>query len=52
MNKSLTYKDCMVSQLDYRIAQNSGRGKLWQINHFRVLAMKPLANLNFYPLAN
>ena len=31
----------------YHIAQNSDGGKLWRINHFRVLAGKTLANLNF-----
>ena len=30
----------------YPIAQNSGRGNFWQINRFRVLARKTLANLN------
>ena len=30
---------------DYHIVQNSGRIKLWQINHFRVLARKMLVNL-------
>ena len=29
------------------IAQNSGRGKLWRINRFRVSGRKKLVNLNF-----
>ena len=32
----------------YRIAQNFGGGKLWRIDHFRVLARKTLANLQLY----
>ena len=35
-------------QIWYHIAQNSGRVKLWRINHFRVLARKTLANLQLY----
>ena len=35
------------SQTTYCIVQNGGGGKLWQIDRFRVLARKTLANLNF-----
>ena len=39
------------SRLDYSgiycIAQNGGRGKLWRINCFGVMAGKTLMNLNF-----
>ena len=31
----------------YHIAQNGGGGKLWQINRFRVLVRKILANQSF-----
>ena len=37
--------------ISYRIAQNSGGVKLWQIDHFRVLERKTLVNLRVYYLA-
>ena len=36
----------LVLASNYRIVQNGGRGKLWQIHRFRVLARKMLANIN------
>ena len=39
----------LVLASNYRIVQNGGRGKLWQIHRFRVLARKTLANINYSP---
>ena len=38
----------MLNIFTYHIAQNSDGVKLWQIDHFRVLARKMLANLQLY----
>ena len=37
------YNDMIIIMI-YRIAQNSGREKLWRISDFKVLARKTLAN--------
>ena len=39
----------LVLASNYRIVQNGGRGKLWQINRFRDLVRKMLANINYSP---
>ena len=43
--------ECLFCTL-VNIAQNFGRVKLWQIDHFRVLARKMLANLTLATLVN
>ena len=37
----------LVLASNYCIVQNDGRGKLWQIHGFRVLARITLANINY-----
>ena len=39
----------LVLASNYCIVQNGGRGKLWQIDRFRVLVRKTLANINYSP---
>ena len=50
--RDLTFLKSLVTLVlasNYRIVQNSGRGKLWQIDRFRVLARKTLVNINYSP---
>ena len=42
------YNVSVANMYTVAIAQNSGGVKLWQIDHFRVLARKTLANLQLY----